>query len=115
MSCVVVNGDIFWGDDVISVSVYLIRGEYDNRLEWPFRGDITVQLVNQISDLDHHEMTLKFDDRSSISSCSRVISGERAKSGCVETFFSVKSFLSTIQYLKDDCVRFKVIKSIVAL
>ena len=110
--CVVVNGDIFWGDDVISVCVYLTRGEYDNRLEWPFCGDITIQLVNQISDWDHHEMTLKFDDRSSISSCSRVVSGERAKSGCVETFFSIKNFLSTIQYLKDDCVRFKVIKAL---
>ena len=29
----------------VSVFVYLMRGEYDSRLVWPFRGDITIQLV----------------------------------------------------------------------
>ena len=30
----------------VSVAVHLMRGEYDSRLVWPFRGDITIQLVN---------------------------------------------------------------------
>ena len=30
----------------ISVYLYMMRGEYDESLHWPFRGDITVQLLN---------------------------------------------------------------------
>ena len=28
----------------VSVYVHLMRGEYDSRLVWPFRGDITIQI-----------------------------------------------------------------------
>ena len=28
----------------VSVAVHRMRGEYDSRLVWPFRGDITIQL-----------------------------------------------------------------------
>ena len=90
-----------------SVYVYLMRGEYDDRLVWPFHGDITVQLVNQIKDQKHEEYTFTFDDKSLISSCSRVTSGERAKSGCVQSL--------ALHCYKDDCdsVRFRVTKVVI--
>ena len=34
----------------VSLYCVLMKGEHDDRLQWPFRGDITIQLVNQISD-----------------------------------------------------------------
>ena len=89
-----------------AVSVYLMRGEHDDRLAWPFRGNITVQLVNQSSDQKHQEYTYTFN-KSSISSCSRVTSAERAKSGLEVMFL--------IRYFKDDCVKFRVTKVLVAL
>ena len=46
----------------VSVYVYLMKGEYDSRLVWPFRGDITIQLVNHNNDQDHHEWTVPFND-----------------------------------------------------
>ena len=49
-----------------SLSVYLMRGEHDDRLAWPFRGDITVQLVNQINDQNHMKVTLKFSKQSEL-------------------------------------------------
>ena len=85
-----------------ALSVYLMRGEHDDRLAWPFRGDITVQLVNQINDQNHMKVTLKFSNKSPISSCSRVTSRERAKSGCEEMFVHSRLFV------KDDCVYLRV-------
>ena len=46
----------------VSVYVHLMRGEYDSRLVWPFRGDITIQLVNHSNDHDHREWTVHFSD-----------------------------------------------------
>ena len=90
-----------------AVSVYLMRGEHDDRLMWPFRGGITVQLVNKGSDQKYQEHTYTFNDKSPISSCSRVTSAERAKSG--------REVLFPIRYFKDDCVKFRVTKVLVAL
>ena len=39
----------------LSVYVYLMKGEHDDKLTWPFRGDITIQLVNQYKGQDHVE------------------------------------------------------------
>ena len=34
----------------VSVFTCLMRGEFDSHLKWPFRGDITIQLLNQLED-----------------------------------------------------------------
>ena len=96
----------------IVVCVYLMRGEYDDRLVWPFHGDITVQLVNLISDQNHQELTFKFDG---ISSCSGVTSRERATIGCRQKVFHlhVHKYKNPI-YVKDDCVKFRVTKILLA-
>ena len=45
----------------VSVFVHLMRGEYDDKLKWPFRGEITIQLLNQRRDERHLERTIPFD------------------------------------------------------
>ena len=44
----------------ITVGVYLMNGEYDDQLVWPFRGDITIQLLNQNEGANsgHHSRTI---------------------------------------------------------
>ena len=98
------------------VCVYLMRGDYDDRLVWPFYGHVTVQLVNLISDKNHQELTFTFDGRSSIfdlrsliASCNRVTSGERATIGCRQKVFNLQESKNTM-YIKDDCVKFRVTK-----
>ena len=56
------NGRGIFAGTHVSVYVYLMKGEYDSRLVWPFRGDITIQLVNHNNDQDHHEWTVPFND-----------------------------------------------------
>ena len=31
----------------VSLFVYMMKGEFDSHLKWPFKGEITVELVNQ--------------------------------------------------------------------
>ena len=102
------------------VCVYLMRGEYDDRLVWPFYGDVTIQLVNLIINKNHQESTIRFDGRSSIfdrrplnTSCDRVTSGERAMIGCRKKVFSLQES-KNIMYIKDDCVKFRVTRVILA-
>ena len=102
--CVEYQG-FFFGMDYMHVCVYLMRGEYDDKLVWPFHGEITIQLVNQISDQMYQEQTFKFN-KSTISSCSRVSSGERATSGCGQYAFTLINY----ECVKDDCVKFRVTK-----
>ena len=78
---VVANG---WGDGSgthVSAANYLMRGEYDDDLLWPFRGEITYQLINRRADEGHVEHTIDFDDSASDSAACRVMEGERAPAG----------------------------------
>ena len=43
----------------ISVFISIEKGDYDADLNWPFLGDITVVLLNQLDDKNHHSVTLK--------------------------------------------------------
>ena len=90
----------------ITVAVHLMKGEFDNQLEWPFRGDITIQLLNQQEDKKEH--------------CTRTISRAEAvrgseKAGASEKFISAwgisqfKSHGEVYQkYLKNDSLKFQV-------
>ena len=108
------NGFISGAGTHVSVFVHLMRGEYDDWLVWPFRGDITMQLVNQKSDEDHYERTASFiDPRLNFSQ--RVMKGLISAYGCgFRQFISHWKLQSTTsQYLKNDCLKFRVTKIVV--
>ena len=95
----------------VSVYVYLMRGEHDDKLTWPFRGDITIQVVNQKRDQDHVAYTLAFDDRVATFEhvSDRVTEGKRAKSGWgTDKFASHIKLESTKKCLTNDCIKFRV-------
>ena len=59
-------------------------------LQWPFKGDLTIQLLNWREDKRHVEKTLHFNNNTSLQTRSMVIEGERASSGiCYDTFISL--------------------------
>ena len=104
----------------VSVFVNLMRGEHDDKLTWPFRGDITIQLVNQYRDQDHVERTSDFADYNGSAdndTSGQVTSGERAESAWgYRTFIShtkLEYAAGTQRYLKKDCIKFRVIKVVV--
>ena len=103
----------------VSVFVNLMRGEHDDKLTWPFLGDITIQLVNQNRDQDHVEKTLDFteEDAADGETSSRVMSEETARFALGYRMFishaKLESTTGIQQYLKNDCIKFRVNKVVV--
>ena len=56
------NGNSTGSGTHLSVYAQLMRGEYDNELEWPFEGDIRVELLNWRADKNHHSYTIASTD-----------------------------------------------------
>ena len=112
--CVYANGCGDGKATHVSVFYCLNRGEYDHQLKWPFRGDITIQLLNQSSDEGHWEETGCFDDTVSDKCAGRVVGQERAN-GLGSYTFIAHTELNTEnnEYLKNDCLKFRISKFVV--
>ena len=67
----------------VSMFVCLMKGENDDSLKWPFKGDISIRLLNWKEDKQHVENIIYFNESIDIVYQSRVIEGERAPGwGC---------------------------------
>ena len=81
--CILVHVDANgWGDGEgthVSVYAYLMRGENDDHLPWPFTGTVTFELLNQLEDDNHHSNTMTFPHDDELSQ--RVVAIERASVG----------------------------------
>ncbi len=83
---------------------------FDNHLKWPFRGAVTITLLNQREDKNHLTFTTKFTDQMKTA---RVTSRERDASGWGEVKFIPLTELgynqaTNCQYLVNDCLYFRV-------
>ena len=111
------NGNNDGKDTHVSVYCTMFQGarEYDDQLKWPFRGDITIQLLNQSRDEDHWEITIPFDDRAGDDVAGRVIGKKRGTSGWGQPKFIAHAELNTEnkEYLKNDCLKFRISKFVV--
>ena len=65
----------------VSIFMYMMRGPFDNYLKWPFRGEITIKLVNQAGGHNHIEKVIYYNDEIPDMYKSRVTGSERATSG----------------------------------
>ena len=109
-----VNVDIQPFDTTLDVYSYLLPGEYDAGLKWPFRGTVVVvQLLNQLSDDNHYDYVFDYS-RASDSQSQRVTSGERSNwkspstNHLLLTALEYNSF-EKCQYLKNDRLMFKIV------
>ena len=50
MSQVDANGCLGAEDTHVSIFIYLMQGDNDDNLKWPFKGTIKVSLLNQLED-----------------------------------------------------------------
>jgi len=96
----------------VSVYIYLMQGEFDDHLKWPFRGDVTVAMLNQLEDNNHTTKTNRF---TTSTNNGRVVESERSPSGLGYPTFIAHTELNynptrNYQYLKYDCLCFRIIK-----
>ena len=92
-----------------------MKGPHDDELTWQLRGKLEIKLLNQISDSEHHSMTLTYDDDDVPDIyISRVTEGTKSKSYWGWPHYIPNEHLNKItptrQYLKDDCLFFQVTK-----
>jgi hypothetical protein len=87
----------------VGVFLHLMRGRFDDELEWPFQGIITVHLLNQryAGEQDNVEMTYNFNDTTPHRITRRVLNGERAQNGLGYGAFTSYANLRS-NYLKND-------------
>ena len=91
----------------ISVFLKIMRGEFDNFLHWPFRGSITVVLLNQKGNEEHRVKTINFNDNTPEECTRQVMLGERCDEGWGYTRFVTHRKLNA-NFLKDDSLHFKI-------
>ena len=100
----------------VSVFVHLMRGDFDGQLKWPFRGTVTIQLLNQLDGKDHHEESIRFGDRTPDDNAGRVMTGERDK-GWGHQFIAHRELTynqaKNTQYLMHDSLAFRVSKIVI--
>lgn len=106
-----VNGYGSGKESHVSVYAYLMRGENDKDLSWPFSGRVTVELLNQLEDRNHHSMEILFHSDNPASR--RLLDYDIAPSGYGHRRYISHSSLGydatkNCQYLKNDCLCFRV-------
>ena len=111
------NGWDYYEGKYLSVVGVLMKGDFDDDLQWPFQGSITVQLLNQLEDSNHHTVVLSFTYSNDHVGLQKVTSGERAQRACVgmDAFLSHTQLgLNThknCQFLKGNHLKFRVSKA----
>ena len=113
------NGSSQGEDTYVSVFVMLMSGEFDDHLKWPFRGSITIQLLNQEGENKHYSVCIDFTDETPIRTSNRPVTRSHIQSymeaGHRSTVtenggWGFRNFLThkelTPLYLKNDCLRF---------
>ena len=98
------NGAGDLADTHVSVFVYLIQGEFDDELKWPFRGDITIQLLNQTGVGGHRERTTHFTNEASDKNAGRKAGGEKGRSKGFNRFIAHTELRP--RYLRNDQLQF---------
>ena len=98
----------------VSVFAYLMRGDNDANLKWPFKGTIKVSLLNQLEDGQHHteQVCSPGDTKKSESIYGRVTKRERAQSSLGRPRYALHQDLDcqsvkNKQFLKDDTLFFR--------
>ena len=104
------NGNDDGSGTHLSVFAQLMRGEYDNELEWPFEGDIRVELLNWRADKNHHWYTISFSRYTDHNLAFRVTDQETAIGFGYDKFISHTDLVSTTnsEYLRDDYLKLRV-------
>ena len=98
----------------VSIFTLMMHGPFDDYLKWPFKGKITIQLVNQAGDHDHVEKIIPYTDKTPDENAGRVTGSERVKEGLGVPQFLSHSHLGynaarKTQYLKNNSLIVRVI------
>ena len=103
----------------VSVFGCLMKGDYDDELNWPFTADVVVDILNWRGDNNHHRVVLPFNAEDSEDdeddACARVyddnevaLSGRMPILKVIEISTLMSSSSPDPQYLSEDCMCIRV-------
>ena len=87
----------------VSVYVHMMRGEFDDHLVWPFRGEVVVEILGSHT---HHSGSIVFGANTPEEYATRVTTGERASQGWGDAVFI--SHTEVVKYVWNDCLFFRI-------
>ena len=106
------NGDGSGKGTHLSLYVFLLKGEYDDQLQWPFNANITVQLLNWSGDSSHEEETINHHT-APLEYRTRVTEGGTAPGGRGYGQFISHSVLESVtsdtKYINEDSICFRIV------
>ena len=85
----------------MEVSVQMLEGAYDTALKWPFRGKVTVELLNQLGDQNHKVLKTNMAETCIIGSNVAILDP-------IYHYELVHPSAQNTQYLVDDTLYFRV-------
>jgi TNF receptor-associated factor 4 len=96
--------------DAVALYCYLGPGIYDDFLSWPFRGEMTLQILNQSRDYSHHSQILQWH-RADDEVAGKPDKNKRSSSWGFAPYISHADLEEeTKGYLKNDCIYIRVQK-----
>lgn len=94
----------------ISVFLSLMKGEYDPKLKWPFRGSVIIQLLNQRDQELHHTEVIKYHENTPNATAGKVTEEGRMSKPWGKGKFVKHDDLRSGGFVKNDCLKFRVYK-----
>lgn len=91
-----------------------MRGEFDDELQWPFLGRVTVVMITQPFDEDmDFDESFDFNPKARLVACQRVVGRDFAPQGMGSHQFMSYEYMSwndreEAKFIFNDCIRFKI-------
>ena len=95
---------------------FLMNGDNDDRLQFPFHSSITLQILNQVSNGEdgNYERTFEYNDKTDDIMCRRVPESESMNSGiAMYNFIPLDELQNNNKYVENDSLKFRVAKIVV--
>ena len=106
------NGNRSGENTHVSVYINILKGEFDDRLLWPFRGNLTVRLLRNNSETWYYEKVVSFTERVHPRVSGRVTKGDKLIQGFgIDLFIPQDSLTTSSGYIQDNSLRFRVLTS----
>ena len=101
----------------VTLHARLLRGEHDSTLQWPFTGNVHVQLLNWRQDKNHYSYNIEFHERLS-SEVNGVISPKNSAArlcngsdSFIEDHVLQHNSSNDVQYIQENCLRLRIKKT----
>ena len=99
----------------VSCFICLLAGEYDFQLQWPMKGEVTIELLNQLEDKNHTKaiLTITEDNDFFPVEDEEILNIEEdvpgvGHSNMIEHYQLEYDSELNVAYLKDDCLYFRI-------